>query len=52
MIGDPLGGTLFVLAHLHTICPTIATHPTYIFLSLADDTHIVGPASDVILMFL
>jgi hypothetical protein len=30
---------------------TIMAHPTCVFLSLVDDTHIVGPASDVLLFF-
>jgi hypothetical protein len=52
MIGDPLGGTLFFLAHFCALRPTIVTHPTYVFPSLVDDTHIIGPASNVVPTFL
>jgi hypothetical protein len=43
---------LFVLAHLCILHPTITTHPTCVFPSLANDTHIASPASDVLLTFL
>jgi len=49
--GDPLGGMLFALAHFRTLCPTTTTHFTCVFLSLANDTHIVGPASNVLPFF-
>jgi hypothetical protein len=52
MIGDPLGGTLFFLAHFCALRPTIVTHPTYVFPSLVDDTHIIGLASNVVPTFL
>jgi hypothetical protein len=51
-IKDPLGGTLFALAHLCVLCPTIVAHPTCIFPFLADDTHMVSFALDVVPMFL
>ncbi|KAL2610702.1 hypothetical protein R1flu_029275 [Riccia fluitans] len=40
--GDPLGGTLFALAHLCALRTVASKHPLYLFPSLADDTHIVG----------
>jgi hypothetical protein len=43
---------LFTLAHLHTFRPTITTHPIYVFFSLVDDTHIVGPKSYLVPSFL
>jgi hypothetical protein len=33
---------LFVLVHLCVLCPTTTTHPTCVFLSLENDTHIIG----------
>jgi hypothetical protein len=33
-------------------CPIATTHPTCVFLSLADDTHIVGLPLDVVIVFL
>ncbi len=50
--GDPLGGLLFTLAHLCILCPIATTHPTFVFPSLANDTHIVGLALDELLGFL
>jgi hypothetical protein len=41
--GDPLGGPLFALAHYQVLLETIAWALSYVFPSLADDTHIVGP---------
>jgi hypothetical protein len=49
--GDPLGGVLFVMVYLHILHPIVATHPTCGFPSLADDTHIIGLASNVVLVF-
>jgi hypothetical protein len=49
---DPLGGVLFVLAHLRALHPTTTTHPTCVFPLLANDMHIVGPTLDVVLVFL
>jgi hypothetical protein len=43
---------LFALTHLCTFHPTATTHPTCVFPSLANDTHIVGPTSYVLLIFL
>jgi hypothetical protein len=37
--GDPLGGMLFALAHLHTFHHIATTHLTCVFLSLVNDTH-------------
>jgi hypothetical protein len=51
MIGDPLGGVLFALAHLHTLRPIAIAHLTCVFPSLVDDTHIVSLASDVLPIF-
>ncbi len=48
---DPLGGMLFALTHLRAFCPTIVTQPICVLLSLADDTHIIGLASDVLSFF-
>jgi hypothetical protein len=45
--GDPLGGLLFVLAHYWVLLKTITWVPNYSFPSLADDTHIAGPISEI-----
>jgi hypothetical protein len=50
--GDPPRGALFALPHLHTLHPTTTTHPTCVFPSLVDDTHMVGPTLDVVPCFL
>ncbi len=50
--GDPLGRTLFAFVHLRTLCPIIIAHITCVFLSLVDDTHIIGPTSDCGFCFL
>jgi hypothetical protein len=43
--GDPLGETLFALAHFRALC-SIANHfPLCLFPSIADDNHIMGPPS-------
>ncbi len=47
-----LGRVLFALVHLHVLCPIVAMHLTCVFPSLANDMHIVGFASDVLLIFL
>jgi hypothetical protein len=52
MIGDPLGGMLFTLAHFCALRFTTTTHFTCVFPSLVDDTHIVGPILNVVLVFL
>jgi hypothetical protein len=44
----PLGGALFALTHLCTFHIVTTTHPTYVYLYLVDDTHIVGPTSNVV----
>jgi hypothetical protein len=45
--GGPLGGALFILAHLRALC-SIANHfRSYVFPSIADDSHIIGPPSTV-----
>jgi len=49
--GDPLGGPLFLLAHYRAFLETITWAPNYIFPSLADDTHIVGPLSEITRVF-
>jgi hypothetical protein len=45
--GDPLEGPLFVLAHYWALLETIARASNYIFPSLVDDNHIVGPMSEI-----
>ncbi len=45
--GDPLGGSLFVLAHYWIFLETIVRTPNYAFTSLADDTHIMGPLNEI-----
>jgi hypothetical protein len=49
---DLLKGMLFALAHFHTFRPTVVAHPTCVFFSLVDDTHIVGPTLDMVLVLL
>ncbi|KAL2633222.1 hypothetical protein R1flu_004701 [Riccia fluitans] len=46
--GDPLGGALFTLAHLHALRTMASEHPLCLFLSLANVTHIVGPLEAVL----
>ena len=46
--GDPLGGVLFALDHLHA---TAAAIPNCAFPSFDDDTHIVGPPARVVEAF-
>jgi hypothetical protein len=46
-----MGGMLFTLAHLHVLCPITTTHLTCVFLSLANDMHIVGLASNMVHVF-
>ncbi len=46
-----MGRALFTMAHFHAFHPIVASH-TSVFLSLVDDTHIVGHALDVVLVFL
>jgi hypothetical protein len=49
--GDPLGGPLFVLAHYQAFLETIMRAPSYVFPSLVDDTHIVGPLNEITRVF-
>ncbi len=49
--GDPLGGPIFVLAHYWTFLKTITEALGCVFLFLIDDTHIVGPLSEIIYVF-
>lgn len=51
-IRDPFGGALFALAHLRVVHLITTTHATCVFPSLIDDTHIVGPISNVVPTFL
>jgi ABC-type nitrate/sulfonate/bicarbonate transport system permease component len=48
---DPLGSLLFALAHYQTLLNTIVWVPSYVFPSLTNDTHIVGPLSEIIHVF-
>jgi hypothetical protein len=41
-----------VLVHFRTFRPIAAAHPTCVFPSLADNTHIIGLTSNVVLTFL
>ncbi len=43
-----MGGMLFLLVHFCVLCPIVTTYFTYVFPSLANDTHIVGPTLDVV----
>jgi hypothetical protein len=45
--GDPLGGLLFFWAHYWALLKTIARAPNYVFPSLADDMHIMGPMNEI-----
>jgi hypothetical protein len=49
--GEPLGGSLFALAYYQALLKTITQVPNCVFPSLANDTHIVGPMSKVVLAF-
>jgi hypothetical protein len=49
---DPLGGALFTLAHFRILRPITTTHPSCVSPFFANDTHIVGPTSNVVLAFL
>lgn len=40
--GDPIGGALFAMAHLRAIRALSTTFPGCMFLSIGDDTDIVG----------
>ncbi len=43
---------MFALTHLHALHLFVVTHPTCVFPSLEDDSHIVGLALNVLLVFL
>jgi hypothetical protein len=43
---------LFVFVHLRVFRPITTAHPPCVFPSLADDTHKVGPTSNVVPVFL
>jgi hypothetical protein len=45
--GDPLGGPLFVLAHYQTFLKTITWAPSWVFPSLTNDNHIMGPMNEI-----
>jgi len=48
---DPLKGPLFVLAHYQILLKAIAQTPNYVFPSLVNNTHIVGPMSEIVPAF-
>jgi hypothetical protein len=43
---------LFTLANFRALCLIVATHFTWVFPSMPNDTHIIGLASDVLHVFL
>jgi len=45
--GDPLGGALFTLAHFKVLHSITNHFLSYLFPSIANDTHIIGPHSIV-----
>jgi hypothetical protein len=45
-------GVLFALVFLCILDPIVTTHPTCVFLSLANDTHIIGLGLDMVPIFL
>jgi hypothetical protein len=49
--GDPLGGMLFILTHLHIFHPITTTHFTCVFSSFINDMHIIDHVSSVVLAF-
>jgi hypothetical protein len=49
--GDPLKGSLFALTHYQTFLKTIVQAHNYVFPSLINNTHIVGPMNEIILAF-
>jgi hypothetical protein len=49
--GDPLRGILFDLAHYQAFLKTIMWAPSYIFPSLMDNTHIMGPMIEITYVF-
>jgi len=48
---EPLGGLLFAMAHYRTLLKIVAQALNCVFPSLADNTHIMGPMSEVIPAF-
>jgi hypothetical protein len=42
---------LFVLTHIYVLHPIAPTHPTCVFPSFFDDTHIIGIVLDVVIIF-
>jgi hypothetical protein len=49
--GDFLGGLLFALAHYWTFLKTTTWAHNYVFPSLTNDTHIVGPLNEIVCTF-
>lgn len=47
-----MGETLFAIIHFCVFNPIDVTCPTCVFFSFVDDMHIVGPTSNVVLVFL
>jgi hypothetical protein len=46
--GDPLVGPFFVVAHFRAQVAKAIAHPSCVFPSLTDNTHIVGPPDQVV----
>ncbi len=49
--GDPLGGALFALIHLKALHSTSSHFPSFLFPSIINDIHIIGPPSIVSSMY-
>jgi hypothetical protein len=45
--GDPLGGPLFVFAHYQSLLEAIVRTTNYVFPSLTNNIHIVGPMNEI-----
>jgi len=45
--GDPLGRAILALTHFKALCFTTSHFPSYLFSSIANDTHIINPFSIV-----
>jgi hypothetical protein len=43
--GDPLGMVLFTLTHFRALCFISSCFPSYLFPSITNDMHIIGPHS-------
>jgi hypothetical protein len=41
--GDQLGGALFVFTHLKALSSIVSHFPSYLFPSIVDEIHIIGP---------